>query len=354
MRWLWRIWPWVLLATMATNAAQPPQAPDGSEKSEKSEKSEQSQKSEKSEKSDADQSDDDKSDNDKPANLSLTPSQQEAVGIRIEHPLALTSSPPIEAYGTVLDPAALTADLGRLESSQAAASAAAADASRTQQLYRAEAQASLKASQVSQAQAVEADAQARAAAMSFSMQWGPLALWSPDQRRALLAGLAKGQQLLLRADVPGHHLGTAIEPRALVEVDGVNVSARVLGPLPRTDAQSQSAGWLLQLEHAPEGLGAGARTLVRLQSATATSGMLVPAAALFYAEDGAYVYRQESPGGTGSFHYAAVGVKPLGRVGNSWLVEGLARKDQIVVQGAGVLWSLQGISSFSAAEEEHD
>jgi hypothetical protein len=24
------------------------------------------------------------------------------------------------------------------------------------------------------------------------------------------------------------------------------------------------------------------------------------------------------------------------------------------VQGAGVLWSLQGISSFSAAEEEHD
>jgi hypothetical protein len=25
-----------------------------------------------------------------------------------------------------------------------------------------------------------------------------------------------------------------------------------------------------------------------------------------------------------------------------------------VVRGAGVLWSLQGISSFSAAEEDHD
>jgi hypothetical protein len=41
-------------------------------------------------------------------------------------------------------------------------------------------------------------------------------------------------------------------------------------------------------------------------------------------------------------------------VGSAWLVEGLARTDAVVVQGAGVLWSLQGISSFSAAEEEHD
>jgi len=79
----------------------------------------------------------------------------------------------------------------------------------------------------------------------------------------------------------------------------------------------------------------------------------VPAGALQYAEQGAYVYRQERATGD-SFHYTAVPVKPLARLGGAWLVEGLARTDQIVVQGAGVLWSLQGISSFSAAEEEHD
>ena len=32
----------------------------------------------------------------------------------------------------------------------------------------------------------------------------------------------------------------------------------------------------------------------------------------------------------------------------------LAAADTIVVHGAGVLWSLAGISTFSAAEEEHD
>ena len=345
MRLPLRTLPWLLLAAVVSNAAAAPEAPEATDRSEKSEKSE---------KADTETSESGKSDTQKSAQLSLTSSQQQAVGIRIEHPLPLTRAPSIEAYGTVLDPAALMADVGRLESSQAAATAAAADATRTQQLYRDEAQASLKAWQASQAQAVEADAQARAAAMSFSMQWGPLANWSVDQRRGLLAALSKGQQLLLRADVPGHHVGTAIERRALVEVDGVNVDARVLGALPRTDPQSQSAGWLLQLEHAPEGFGPGARTLVRLQSTARASGMLVPAAALFYAEDGAYVYRQETTVGADSFHYAAVTVKPLGRVGEAWLVDGLARTDQIVVQGAGVLWSLQGISSFSAAEEEHD
>ena len=73
-----------------------------------------------------------------------------------------------------------------------------------------------------------------------------------------------------------------------------------------------------------------------------------------YSEDGAYVYRQERVSGTDAFHYATVPVKPLTRVGSAWLVEGLNRADAIVVQGAGVLWSLQGISNFSAAEEEHD
>ncbi|HYB34254.1 MAG TPA: hypothetical protein VED45_12615 [Steroidobacteraceae bacterium] len=288
-----------------------------------------------------------------PAALSLTGSQQQAVGIRIEHPLPLTSATAVGAYGTVLDPAALAGDLGRVQSTRAAATAAAAEAARLERLYRDDAQASLRAWQSAQAQSVEAAAQARAAAMSFALQWGPLAGWSAARQHVLLEALGARRQLLLRADVPGHGLGGALDARALVEVDGVQVAARVLGALPRTDAQSQSAGWLLELEGAPPGFGPGARAVVRLRSAATTAGLLVPAAALLYAEQGAYVYRLTASG-TDTFRYAAVTVKPLARVGSAWLVDGLTRADQIVVQGAGVLWSLQGIGSFSAAEEEHD
>jgi len=285
--------------------------------------------------------------------LALTPSQEQAVGIRIEHPLALSGVPQIEAYGTVLDPVALVGDMGKVESTRAAAAAAAADAARQERLYRDNAQASLRALQTSQAQAVEAAAQARAAALGFRLQWGPLALRSAAEQHTLLEAATQGQLLLLRADVPGQPLGSTIDPHALVRVDGVSIAARVLGPLPRTDGPSQSAGWLLQIEHAPAGLGPGARAAVQLRSA-AVGGLLVPADALLYGEKGAYVYRRVSAGGGDTFRFAPVNVRPLARVGSAWLVGGLERGDQVVVRGAGVLWSLQGLGTFSAAEEEHD
>lgn len=285
---------------------------------------------------------------------SLTASQRQAVGIRVEHPLPLARAPTVEAYATVLDPAVLVTDSGRVQSTRAAAAAAAAESARLEHLYHDDAQASLRAWQAAQAQSAEAAAQAQAAELGFTLQWGPLATWEAAQQRSLLEGLRRGDTLLLRADVPGPYLGGVFGARALVEVDGVNLTARLLGALRRTDVQAQSSGWLLLLEHAPGGFGPGTRTLVHLQAAQTGSGLLVPKTALLYGEQGAYVYRQLAATATDSFHYASVPVKPLGRIGDAWVVEGLARSDEVVVQGAGVLWSLQGISSFSAAEEEHD
>jgi hypothetical protein len=285
--------------------------------------------------------------------LALTHAQQQAAGIQIDHPLPFASAQSIEAYGLVLDPLALVTDAGRMDSTQAAASAAEAEVARLDRLYRNDSQASLKSLQAAQTLAVEATTQAQAAAMSFQLQWGPVAALNSAQRRTLIESMVAGRALLLSANVPGNHIGGAVSARALVEVDGLHVAARVLGPLPRTDAQSQGAVWLLQIERRPLALGPGARTLVRLNGA-AVSGLLLPATALLYAEQGAYVYRQISAGGDQMFQYAPVTVKLLARVGEGWLVDGLARTDNIVVQGTGVLWSLQGISSFSAAEDEHD
>ncbi|HWZ61912.1 MAG TPA: hypothetical protein VNX02_02740 [Steroidobacteraceae bacterium] len=285
--------------------------------------------------------------------LSLTTAQQQAVGVRSERPLPLGSAVEIEAFGTVLDPLALLTDVGRLESTQAAAAAALADAARLEQLYRDDERASLKAVQAARAQSIEARSQARAAQLGFRLQWGPLASCSEDERRALLAALATGARLLVRAAVPGYRLGAVVGPRALLDVDGVNVVARVLGPLPRVDPQLQSAAWLLEVQHGPQGLGPGVRATVHLQT-TPAAGLLVPAAALVYSPDGAFVYRESRAPAPGSLQYALVPVRPLARVGAAWLVAGLTRADQIVVQGAGVLWSMQGIGGFSAAEEDHD
>ena len=286
------------------------------------------------------------------APLTLTPAQQEAVGIRIARPIPLGHAQTLAAFGTVLDPALLAADVGRAQGTRAAAAAAAAEAERLERLYREDAQASLRASQAAQAQAVEARAQAQAAAASLRLQWGPLAGWSDARTQALLAELERGERLLVRAEVPGYRAAAAPGDRALIEVDGAQVEARVLGVLPRSDAPVQGTGWLLETGRPPPGLGPGARVPVQLAAATACAGLLVPAAALVYGADGAHVYRALGAGA--AMRYAAVSVRPLARVGDAWLVDGLSGADQIVVQGAGVLWSLAGLGSFTAAEEEHD
>jgi len=288
-----------------------------------------------------------------PPALALTDAQQRAAGVRVDHPVAMANVPQVEAYGVVLDPAALITDTGRMESTQAAWHAAQADVERLAGLYRDNLNASLKSLQLAQAQESETGAQARAAAATFALQWGPVAALGAQKRHALILALGANRQLLVRAGLPGQLLADPVGPRALLDIDGVNVAARVLGSLPRTDPQLQGAAWLLAIERAPAGLGPGAHVRVLLERAP-VKGLLVPAVALLYGENGAYVYRdaRRSPGG--KHQYEAAAVQLLAAVGDGWLVSGLEASDAIVVQGAGVLWSLQGIGSFSAAEEEHD
>jgi hypothetical protein len=272
----------------------------------------------------------------------------------VSHPVKGAGPRETQAYALVLDPVELVTDVGRLASARSVARNADAEARRVEGLYNDGANASLKALQSAQAAQVETQAQAHAAEATFSLQWGPVAALNDREREVLIASLSSGRALLVRADVPGRHALGVMPSKALLSVDGIGVAARLLGPVQRTTPDLQSAGWLLEVDHAPSGLGPGARVRVTLAGAEVT-GLLIPTAALLYNEDGAYVYRQKAPPGRdGRVEYAPAAVKLLAPVGDAWLVNGLATADNIVVHGAGVLWSLQGLGSFSAAEEEHD
>lgn len=276
----------------------------------------------------------------------LSAAQQRAVGIVVAQAPAARLPQRLNAYGRVLDPAQLVADAGRLDSSRAAARAAAAETARLQGLYRG-ADASLKALQLAEAQQTEAQARLRQAQTELLLHWGPLAGLGDSQRAALIEQLATGRQLLLRADLPGRHSLGAIPKQALVDVDGLEVPARVLGPLPQAAAQMQSVGLLLQIAHPPAGLGPRAELPVMLEGSD-RNGCVVPDGALIYGERGVYVYRM-LPDKTkdGDTQFAPLPVSLLQQVGSGWLVTGLGTEDRIVVQGAGVLWSLQGLGNIS-------
>ena len=288
------------------------------------------------------------------AKPALSTAQQQAVGLTVLHPLQASAGEQIDGYGEVLDPGVLVADVGRLQSTRAAARAASTEAQRLSGLYHGAADTSLRSVESAQAAQIEAQTQAQIASSTFALQWGPLGKLSDAQRASLIDALTSGRSVLLRADLPGRlRLGT-VPQSAELTVDGTQVPARVLGTLARSANDSQSVGLLLQSDRAPPGLGTGARVLVTLRGA-ANSGVLVPNSALLYGDQGPYVYRRlATHDKDGKQQYAPVPVKLIQAAGSAWVVQGIDSDDIIVANGAGVLWSLQGLGGFSAEEEDHD
>jgi len=284
----------------------------------------------------------------------LSIEQQRAAGIAVAHPLSAQVPQREDATGLVLDPVDLITESGEAESAAVAARSAAAEVERVRGLYGAGAGASLKALQSAQAEQARAQAQADAAAAKFQAHWRPVAALPAAARRKLIDDAAAGTVLLLRADLPGRHILGSTPDRALVDADGVNVPGNVLGPLAHRADEGQGVGVLVELRNAPAGLGPGARVPVSLLAAK-RSGVLVPRDAVLYDDGGALVYKQlTAKPGDKQMRYDPVRVKLLQAHGDGWLVDGIDDDDNIVVRGAGVLWSLQGIIGHAAGDIDDD
>jgi hypothetical protein len=281
----------------------------------------------------------------------LNSEQQRAVGIVVAHPVAAKAPERIDALALVLDPTALISDLGESAVAAAAEHSASAELARLHALYEGGAGASLKMLEAAQAEEAKAQAQEQLAAARFGLNWGPLAALPAGPRQKVIEASLSGRGLLLRADLPGRHTVGELPAKALLNVDGVQVPGRVLGILRQT-SELQSVGLLIEVPNAPQGLGPGARTQVALMTAT-RSGLLLPRDALLYDESGTYVYKQlakKSAGETARF--AQVKVKLLLPLGDGWLVDGVDDDDNIVVHGAGVLWSLQGVGAQQRDDDD--
>jgi hypothetical protein len=288
-----------------------------------------------------------------PSATPLTPEQRKALGIVTERPRAAQVPERLESVGLVLDPSVLVGDLGDLTSNETAMRAAQAEVLRLQGLYGASGGASLKMLEAARVEAAKAAAQSRLTAARFATHWSPLATLRPADRRALVAEVARGRALLLRADLPGRHSLGALPESAELDVDGVQVRGKVLGLLRQTD-ETQSMGLLVGVERAPEGLGPGARVPVALLMAR-RSGVVLPEDAVLYDEHGPYVFKKLSNelSSSGS-QFERRNVTLLLRGGGGWLVTGVDDDDDIVTEGAGVLWSLEGMNGRVADDDDDD
>jgi hypothetical protein len=279
--------------------------------------------------------------------------QQRAVGIVVAHPLSARTPERIEAVGLVLDATNLLSELDESIAAAAAEHTESAELARLRALHAGGAGASLKMIDAAQAEQAKAQTQAQVAAARLALHWGPVAAMPPAARQRVVEASTLGRSLLVRADVPGRHTVGALPSKAVLDVDGIQVPGRVLGTL-RETTDIQSVGLLIEVPNAPAGLGAGARIPLALLTAE-RKGLLLPRDALLYDEGGTYVYKQlRKKAGSAKTPYAAVKVNLLLPYGDGWLVEGVDEDDDIVVHGAGVLWSLQGMGAQQHAEDDDD
>ena len=282
------------------------------------------------------------------AQPSLNSDQQHAVGIVVAHLVTAKAPERIDALGVVLDATTLISDMGEATAASAAEHSSSAELKRLHALHDGGAGASLKMLEAAQADQAKAQAQSEIAAARFALHWGPLTALPAGARQKVIEASTSGRSLLVRADLPGRHILGANLAKAVLDVDGVQIPGRVLGALRQT-TELQSVGLLIEVPNAPAGLGPGARMQVALMSAE-RSGSLLPRDAVLYDEHGAYVYKQlTKKTGAAKARYAPVKVNLLLPYGDGWLVDGVDDDDDIVVHGAGVLWSLQGVGA-----QQHD
>jgi hypothetical protein len=280
----------------------------------------------------------------------LNADQQKAGGIVVAHPLKAQAAQHLDALGLVLDPVLLVTDAGAMTAAAAAEQAASAELIRLRGLYGGGG-ASLKTLEAAQAEQAKAHAESESATLRYEWHWGPLAALPAPERQKILETAMSGHGLLVRADVPGRHILGTLPLSALLSVDGIEVPGSVLGPL-RQSSEVQSAGLLILVRNAPAGLGPGARVPITL-SAAPRSGLLLPRGAFFYDENGAFVFkRMNAQTGDRKTRYAPVKVTLLLAYGEGWLVDGVDNDDEIVVQGAGTLWSLQGLGGLAVDDDQ--
>ncbi len=295
--------------------------------------------------------DDDAPKNAGSATPTLNKEQREAVGIVVAHAVKAKPAEGVAAFGQVLDPSTLIAELGEVDASRAAERAAAAEVVRLQGLYKAGASASLKNLEAAQAEQARARAQADTASTRFALRWAAIASGGAARRQKLIDSVAAGKSALVRVDLPGQHSIGALPETATLDIDGIAVKGRVLGVLSQA-TEAQTASLLVEVEQPPAGLGVGARFAVAL-AGSARAGFLVPRGALIYEEGGAYVYHQlDAKPGDDNMRYARKQVTLLMPSGEGWLVDGVDDDDLIVVRGVGVLWSLEGIGSMPGDDDD--
>ncbi len=279
--------------------------------------------------------------------VALDPEALERTGIEAVSLRVTEYRASMAGYGAVVDVdslavarTVLAAAVAAATRTEASAASARQELARVQALNAADQTASIKALEEAQATSRGADAEAEAARAAARAReaavvqaWGPVVgRWAAEGGPSLDDLLERRRVLILVSLPTGSLLGTP--PRhATVRGAGDAVQATFVSTATQTDPRTQGAAFFYSAPGAPD-LLAGMYVTVALPVGTAERALVVPRAAVVWAEGGAWIYVE-----TGPATFARRSVSTDEPTAEGYAVTDLPLGSRVVTRGAQLLLS---------------
>lgn len=222
---------------------------------------------------------------------------QSRIGVATQPLAAARRAASSTGFARVLDPVPLATLDADIAAAAAAYAASHAEAQRSQALNAADQTISRKAAEAARAQARADAAKLQLLQRRVGLEWGPgLAALSDAARGRLVADIAAGRAALVRIDSTqglGAGRGTA---RIDLGPDGL-AAVTLIGPTRSGDPRLQSTG-ALGIVRGPAALrlGVGSVAQANLETSGASSGVIVPRAALLRTGGATFAYVRRDAG----------------------------------------------------------
>jgi hypothetical protein len=270
--------------------------------------------------------------------LKLDAATQQRLGVVTARLAARQRAASVSGFARVLDPVPLATLDSDIAAAAAALAASQAEATRSRALNAADQTVSKKVAEAAAAQARADAAKLQLLRRRVGLEWGPgLATLSDAQRGRLVADMAAGRAALVRIDATA-----GVNPaRGSATLDlgpSGRAIATILGPTRSGDPRLQSTG-LLGLVRGPAALQLGAGTVApaTIAAGAATSGVVIPRAALLRTAGQTYAYVRRD---AGSFERRTV-VGGQADPAGLFVVGGFRAGEQVVVTGASQLFAAE-------------
>jgi hypothetical protein len=274
-------------------------------------------------------------DESKPAlGVSLNEEERGKLGVALGELAAATFQPTIDGSARIVDAQTVVAAMADLDKATAEARTSDVALKRARDLYRADKTVSAETLEAAERQAATDQAQLGVARAHASLEFGAAPWLNAERREPLLASLARGEMLLLRASFPSglpaarpanlavRRLGTQIgEFWITTEIWSGPSDPSVPGPT------------MLALLTTPTGLSYGERLIASVATGPEVSGSVVPSSAVVLSGGEAWSYVQESDDGLARRRVDLARPVPQGYFQASGFMPG----EHVVVAGAGLL-----------------